>query len=607
MADPNISPDDSHNMCESGSPLVSPDGAEESNDAQFAGIEAGQGDRTPPVRVSEEQYHALFAASPIPFFVLSPEPPDFIFIAANEAYLAVTRTTRAHLIGRKVFDVFTDDPSRPGALGPDVFRASLSRVLETRRPDALRRTRYDIPRPGGGFEERWWLAISAPVLDASGRITSMIHQVTDVTAQHLVEVAEQEHQARQSFLLKLSDALRPLADAVEIKTTATRLLGQQLGVNRAVYAEAADDDWLLAGGFVQGVEPLLEGRSPMDQFGRWIIDGFQAGQRLIVRDVRTDARFEMSQRAAHEAMQIIGAAAVPLVKDGALVAILVVQHATPRDWPDSDVALLEQTAERTWAAVARARVEAKLWAALEETELARAEAERATQAKDRFLAILSHELRTPLTPVLMAAQILARDGALPAAARNAAAIIERNARLQAQLVDDLLDVTRIASGKMELSRERISLHDVIARAVEVSNPDIDGKNQQLTLELAAGGDIVYADSKRMQQVFWNLLKNASKFTPEGGRIVVCSRNESGLILVDVRDTGMGFEPAVAERIFTAFEQAGRNVTRQFGGLGLGLAIARATVQAHGGSVGATSAGAQCGATFTLGLPIAAES
>ena len=571
------------------------------------------------VPLRETIYHALFEASAIPSFLLSPEAPDFIFVAANDAYLSATGKTRADLIGRKVFDVFTDDPSRPGENGQALFRSSLARVLETRQPNSMPLTRYDIPDAKGGFEERWWLATSAPVLNASGRVEVILHQVTDITEQHFAQLAEQKHQAREAFLLKLSDAQRPLADANAIKVTAMRLLGEHLKANRALYAEVAQDDWLIDGGYVQGVEPLPEGRSPMDQYGLWIIDLFRAGRRLVIQDVRTDTRFEPSQREAHEAIQIIGAAAVPLIKNGTLVAILVVQIAAPRDWSDLELELIEEVAERTWAAVERARSEAAalqsrqaleqsrtyLADALRQAEVARDQSEAAGGAKDRFLAILSHELRTPLTPVLLAMELVARDQSLPSPVRNAVEIVRRNVRLEVQLIDDLLDVTRISTGKMDLTLASTTLRAIIDVAVEVSTADLKAKGQLLTVELEAGHDELLADVKRLQQVFWNLLKNASKFTPPGGEIRIRSRlSDRASVEVQVQDSGIGFEADAAHRIFHAFEQGSDRVRREHGGLGLGLAIARASVEAHGGSIRAESAGIGSGATFTVDLPFA---
>ncbi|MGV3530739.1 MAG: PAS domain-containing sensor histidine kinase [Chthoniobacteraceae bacterium] len=260
---------------------------------------------------------------------------------------------------------------------------------------------------------------------------------------------------------------------------------------------------------------------------------------------------------------------------------------------------------RTKEALEESRRE--LVAALAETERARAEAEAAGRAKDQFLAILSHELRTPLTPVLMAVHMLGRDPSLSETAKEALRMIQRNVQLEARFVDDLLDVTRITRGKMELVTERIDLHGAVLHAVDISRGDIEARGQQLTVALEAAEHMLEGDSERLQQVVWNLLKNASKFTPDGGSIHLHSWNDRGCILVEVRDTGLGFEPGAEDRIFEAFEQANLEVSRRFGGLGLGLAISKATVDAHGGHIWASSDGVHRGASFTIKLPLSAAS
>ncbi|MBE7211425.1 MAG: PAS domain S-box protein, partial [Gluconacetobacter diazotrophicus] len=245
-----------------------------------------------------------------------------------------------------------------------------------------------------------------------------------------------------------------------------------------------------------------------------------------------------------------------------------------------------------------------LFRALQEAEAARADAEAAGRAKDHFLAVLSHELRTPLMPVLMALGALSRRSDLPPAVRSAHEMIERNVELEARFIDDMLDMTRIARGKLEIIRVDIDLHEVARRAVEVCAPDIQAKGQRLLLALDAAESRVCGDSARLQQALWNLLKNASKFSPDGGEIAVRSRNEPGTVAIEVTDGGIGLEPAVLGHIFQPFEQADSSISRKFGGLGLGLAIAKATVEAHGGRLRASSQGRDQGATFTLSLPLA---
>ncbi len=236
--------------------------------------------------------------------------------------------------------------------------------------------------------------------------------------------------------------------------------------------------------------------------------------------------------------------------------------------------------------------------------LARDVAEKASLAKDDFLAALSHELRTPLTPVLMAVVALDEDPNLPEHLRRDLAMIRRNVELEARLIDDLLDVTRIAKGKLELRLETMDVHTVVKRALEICRPDLEAKHHHFELHLEAMETVTRGDAVRLEQALWNLIRNAIKFTPAGGRVIVTTGNPGpGRICVQVRDTGIGFEPHESHKLFDAFEQGGRHITRQFGGLGLGLAIGTAILVAHGGTIRAESRGPGLGATFTLELPL----
>lgn len=241
--------------------------------------------------------------------------------------------------------------------------------------------------------------------------------------------------------------------------------------------------------------------------------------------------------------------------------------------------------------------------AQQDLQLARDVAEKANLAKDAFLATLSHELRTPLTPVLMAAVALTQQAELPDLVRRDLAMIRRNIELEARLIDDLLDLTRIAKGKLELHFSSFDVHSVLKRAVEICRPDIVAKHQRLSLHLDAEYPQTHGDPVRLQQVFWNLIRNAIKFTAPSGSIAIHAENTmGGGLRVEVRDTGIGFEPENAPKLFRAFEQGGREVTRQFGGLGLGLAISSSIIEAHGGQIEATSPGRNQGATFAVTLP-----
>jgi PAS domain S-box-containing protein len=236
---------------------------------------------------------------------------------------------------------------------------------------------------------------------------------------------------------------------------------------------------------------------------------------------------------------------------------------------------------------------------LEKERAARADAEKASRAKDTFLAVLSHELRTPLTPVLLTLSLLERRDDLPKEVRGDVDTIKRNVELEARLIDDLLDLTRISRGKLQLQYQVTDVHLLLSRAVEITYRD-DGVN--VKMELKAQRHHVRADPARLHQVFWNLLSNAHKFTPTGGWIHVRTRDvlPNGVV-VEVTDSGAGIEAELLPKLFAAFEQGDAAMERRAGGLGLGLAISKALVEAHAGTLTATSAGKGYGATFTVSL------
>jgi PAS domain S-box-containing protein len=239
-------------------------------------------------------------------------------------------------------------------------------------------------------------------------------------------------------------------------------------------------------------------------------------------------------------------------------------------------------------------------AALQEAKEA---AETANSSKDRFLAVLSHELRTPLTPVLMAAGALENDPELSPEVREELAMMKRNIELETKLIDDLLDLNRITSGKLPLHLEALALNGAVRDVHEICRAALDERGILVEMKLDEAAGSVLADAARLRQVLWNVLKNAIKFTPQKGTIRISTqRLPGGLCEVRVQDTGIGIPPEVLPLIFNAFEQGDANVTRQFGGLGLGLAICKALVELHGGTIRAESSGAGQGSTFIVQLP-----
>jgi PAS domain S-box-containing protein len=282
--------------------------------------------------------------------------------------------------------------------------------------------------------------------------------------------------------------------------------------------------------------------------------------------------------------------------------VLTVIH----DTADRPIGFIKIFRDQTEARTVRQELERgrqELMSALHETERAREEAEAAVRTKDQFLALLSHELRTPLAPVLFATEMLSNCTDLPANMLEAVSMIRRNVEIEAHFIDELLDLTRISQGNLRCERVVVDLHEVVRSAVKVCESDIVSRQQLLEVKLE-GEYRVTGDFTRLQQVFWNLLKNSSKFTPKGGAIHVCSRQEDlAWIIVEVSDNGTGIDENALTRIFEPFEQAEASVQANFGGLGLGLAICKAIVATHGGTISCSSRGLGQGATFAVKLPL----
>jgi two-component system CheB/CheR fusion protein len=312
-----------------------------------------------------------------------------------------------------------------------------------------------------------------------------------------------------------------------------------------------------------------------------------------VEDLGVDRNFPRAAAAA--AANLKGALAFPLVAEGELNGVLEL-FSLQRVEPDEDLlSLMEALGSQIGLFIHRRQLDAEL-------KLQKEAAESANAAKDRFLATLSHELRTPLTPILIWAGGMVNDPSVPPEIDEGLRMICRNVELEARLIDDLLDLTRIARGKLQLHLRKSDAHDLLGHAMEIVRDEILSRKLRLSMELNASDHIVLADAPRLQQVFWNLLKNASKFTPGQGAVTIRTSNPQPQALwIEIIDSGVGIEPQHLEKIFDAFEQGG---TRREG-LGLGLAISKAIVEMHHGSIRAFSDGPGKGAKFVIDLQTAA--
>jgi signal transduction histidine kinase/CheY-like chemotaxis protein len=394
------------------------------------------------------------------------------------------------------------------------------------------------------------------------------------------------------MLADMGACLRAGRSAAETFQQVGQILGRLPDVARATFGTVdlkartvtIHSDYCIGVTSMNGVYPMSETDVTCQELGR--------GEVVAITDVRTDYRSRDMPEVRFK-RGYMSCVAIPLMRDGQWSATLMVQSPIPRVWSEDEKELIRTAAERTWLAVENLRL-------LDE-------ARQANAAKDRFLAMLSHELRTPLTPVVMMLTALQSSEAIPAEVKNDLAMIRRNIDLETRLVDDLLDITRIANGKLRLDRRSARVHELLEHVCQICKEDAESNSIRLQCDLRATCDSVEGDPARLEQVFWNLVKNAIKFTPAGGRVQIRTENrgggEGGELRVEVRDSGVGIAPEVLHRIFNAFEQGEQNLARTFGGLGLGLAISKAIIDLHGGKIWAQSEGVNRGATFCAVLPV----
>jgi PAS domain S-box-containing protein len=531
------------------------------------------------VQQSEEKFRLL--ADTIPQLAWMARPDGHIFWY-NRRWYEYTGTTPEQMEGwgwQSVHD--------PGAL---------PRVLDRWKASLASGEPFDMVFPLRGVDGvfRPFLTRVNPLRDDAGRVRYWFGTNTDISEQKRAEDASR-------FLADASAALATVVDyqstLEEVAALAVPRFGDWCGV------DMVEPDGSLRQLAVAHVDPAkvrlaheLGRRYPPDPDApAGAARVARTGEPELMEDI-SDALLEAAARDP-EHLRILrelglrSYLCVPMKARGRVLGVLsFVAAESGRRYGPADLALAEELARRAAVAVENARLYAEL--------------READRRKDEFLATLAHELRNPLAPIRNSLQILKMPVADRAVIDRARELMERQLHHLVRLVDDLLDVSRVMRGKVELRKERVGLAEVVARAVETAQPTIDAQGHELTIALPPDPLEVEADAVRLAQVVGNLLTNAAKYTPRGGRIWLAAERDGGQAVLRVRDTGIGIAPDMLPRVFELFVQVENAVSRSQGGLGIGLTLARSLVEKHGGTIEVRSPGLGQGSEFTVRLPLA---
>jgi len=687
---------------------------------------ARQDDAEASQRDSEGHYRALFEAMDEGFGVFEvifddqQRVADMRCIETNPSY--ERQGGRSQALGRTVRELSPDVES--------VWFDTYGKVALTGEP--IRFTRWSAPR------NMWFDVYAFRIGEPERRRIGVLFQ--NVTEQKQAEAALREKEARQEFLLALSDALRPLTDPVAVQAEASRVLAEHLGLSRALYCEVearADGNYYVARRdyHAPGVSSVVGGYRAAD-FGVTVMEDLSVGRTVAVADIGAHEGLTDAERNAFRATGIQAFVTAPLIKNGRHVALFAVHHVAPRAWTAHDLSLIEETAERTWSAVERAKAEdafrasdARLQLALEaadmgtfvwdaqrdETEadqrmlslfglppggklnlavaleslihpddrapyaqavaaamdpagdgtlrhdirvlhsdgslhwvtvtaqmvfegnprhavrlagmaadisdrkfteaalrLSEEQLLESDRRKDEFLAVLAHELRNPLAPIRTGLELIRLGSDSRDAVERVRRMMERQIGHMVRLVDDLLDVSRITSGKIQLQRGVRQLASLVQNALEANRAALQDARLELSVDVPESPVWLDVDPTRFVQVLSNILHNAVKFTNPGGRVVLAADvagdagRSPGELVLSVTDSGVGISSDMLPRVFDLFVQGDSSADRSHSGLGIGLALARRLMDLHGGSIQASSDGPGLGSTFTIRLPVARD-
>jgi len=516
-------------------------------------------------------FGALFDASPNAYMALD---RNLRYVAANRSYLETTGSTLEELIGVHLFERFPHDPSDPNNAPAVRLRRSLEQVLQTGKPDALPFIRYRLPASAAGPErDAFWSATHTPIFDAQGEVAYVLQHTMNVSRLREAAGFDWEEAIRPTQMVQ--QAFRVLDDGLEVAALLEQSPGFMAFLSGPTHVFTRTNpayqrligDREIIGLTVDQALPEIEEQG----FVRILDEVFRSGEPFIGSGIRLDLASGPGGELREHYVDFV----YQPIRDETLQISGVFVHG-------SDVTERER--------------------ALDAARDAQRVAEQASRLKDEFLATVSHELRTPLNAMLGWLSLLRSGELTPENAERALETIERNARSQLHLIEDLLDIGRIVSGHLRMHVDRLGVREAIDAAIDTVRPAAVSK--EIAIEVREDQSLtVMGDPHRLQQIAWNLLSNAVKFTPRGGVVQVHLAAEGPQMVLSVADDGPGVPDEFKPYAFDRFRQHDQEITRAQGGMGLGLAIAKQLVELHGGSitVGDSALG---GALFEVRMPLA---